>query len=126
MSLWKYNDFEYDLDFTDADFMERYERNYKMLLEDRANIKKTGTQSEIIRSECKAYFKFFDNLFGHGTHEKMFGNKMSVILCLDAVEGMVKAYNDQESKILNMQKYIVRPQHQNRQQRRSYQKHGRR
>lgn len=125
MSLWKFNDFEYDLDFTDADFMEKFEHHYKTFQEDKKNIQKTGMQSEIIRSTCKAYFKFVDNLFGSGTHEKMFGNKMSIQLCLDAVEGMVDAYNKQTSKIYDMQKFFVQSP-QNRQQRRYYQKHGKR
>ena len=48
MSLWKFNDFECDLDFTDADFAERLEACYEKFREAHKNVKKTGKNSEVI------------------------------------------------------------------------------
>ena len=38
MSQWKFNNFETDIDFTDADFMEKFEGCYEKMVEER-NVK---------------------------------------------------------------------------------------
>lgn len=97
MSLWKWNNVELEVDFTDADFMSEFENAYEIMLDDVKKVKKVGKTSEIIRSECEVFFKFFDNLFGSGTSTKMFGNKVSMDLCINAIESLY-AFREKEER----------------------------
>ena len=120
MSLWKFNGFEAEVDFTDADFMERLETHYATFKAEYNNVKKVGTQSEIIRAYCKTCFDFFDRLFGDGAHEKMFGNRVSMDLCLNAMNRFADMEEQQSQRY---QKFIVH-NGRNRENRRYDQKHG--
>ena len=97
MSLWKWNNVGLEVDFTDAGFMAKFENAYEIMLDDVKKVKKVGKTSEIIRSECEIFFKFFDNLFGLGTSRKMFGNKVSMDLCLNAIDSLY-AFREKEEQ----------------------------
>ena len=65
MSLFKFGDFEAEVDFTDADFLTDLEYAQEKLSEDVAKVPKTGKTAELFRAQCQCYFNFFDYLFGH-------------------------------------------------------------
>lgn len=88
MSQWKFNNAELEADFTDAGFMEKFENAYLAMEEDIKHVQKTGKQSEIIRSHCDVFFKFFDSVFGAGSSKKLFGDKVSIDLCVKASESL--------------------------------------
>ena len=98
MSLWKFNNVEVEADFTDAAFMEKFENAYDIMSEELKHVQKIGKQSEIIRSYCEVFFGFFDRVFGEGTHNKLFGDKVSIDLCVEASNSLyeiaVKRNND--------------------------------
>lgn len=88
MSRWKFNNAELEADFTDAGFMERFEKAYEVMEEDIKHVQKVGKQSEVIRSHCNVFFKFFDSVFGPGSSKKLFGDKISIDLCIQASESL--------------------------------------
>ena len=90
------DDFVKDIDFTDADILERIEIGSKKVYEETEKIKKEREEkkekyqlAEGIRQECKILKDFLDYAFGEGTSKKLFGEKNSLQLCLKAFEGII-------------------------------------
>lgn len=124
MSLWKFGGFEAEVDFTDADFLDRLFYAKKELQKEMGKVPKTGKISDAVRAQCACYYSFFDALFGDGAGEAMFEGKNSMSLCIEASEALAaiedKQLNDYTQKA---SKYQVQ-QHGNRQQRRAQQKNS--
>lgn len=126
MSLWKFGDFEAEIDFTDADFLDRLENAQKKLKEEAEELPKTGRNSEIVRAQNACYDRFFDRILGQGASRKMFSGS-SLSKRLDAADAL-KAFENKQSEGFNsrMDQYRVN-RRGNRAQRRDYQKkHGKR
>lgn len=84
---FKIYDAEVELDFLDADEMERVEAALNRVTERSKALKVDGlTQSQAIRNQCKVIFDFFDDVFGEGTHKRIFGAKCNLIQALNAFE----------------------------------------
>lgn len=64
MSLWKFGDFEAEVDFTDADFLDVLEEAKAEMFEAEQNVPVVGKNSDIIRARCACFYVFFDTLFG--------------------------------------------------------------
>ena len=110
MSLWKFGDFEAEVDFTDADFLDVLEEAKAEMFEAGKKVPITGKQSDIIRAQCACFYVFFDTLFGEGAGERILCGKNSIKLCNEAAESLQQ---------------FPHPQPQpngNRQQRRNHQK----
>lgn len=121
MSIWKFNDFEVDVDFTDADFMERFEQAYEIMLKNVDNTPKVGKASEIIRSQCEVFDAFFSTIFSRNALNKMFNGKKSVELRIEACNSLYEFRNQEDKRYNNLiNKY--RPNYPNRQQRRHQKK----
>ena len=91
----KINGKEFEVDFTDADFLERLEKGkeeieekIKELNKDKNNV----TPAEGIRQECKIIKIFVDYVFGDGSSEKAFGNKNSLKEHIEALEDIFNEY----------------------------------
>lgn len=97
MSLWKYGKFQTEIDFTDADFMERLEVAYENLKKDGETVIKTGKQSEIIKSQVACFEKFFDSVFEDGASEKIMQGRKSVELCIKVSDSLAK-FREAEDK----------------------------
>lgn len=122
MSLWKFGNFETEVDFTDADFLDAIYDAKKSLNEDEKQVPKVGKSSDIIRAQCKCFFNFFDNIFGDGASDKMFEGRNSVNLCIEAIDSLLALENDESKRFDDkFEKYNVQS-HGNRQQRRQYNK----
>ena len=113
MSLWKFNDVELDVDMGDADFQEKYEDAVTKMGETEKELQKVGKLSEITRSYCDMFYKFFDNVFGPKTGERLFEGKHNTQLCetayfsfIDHCAKEVEAIN--KRKAANFKKYKVR------------------
>lgn len=129
MSLWKFGDFETDVDFTDADFLDAIEEAKAVMSEAQNNIPVVGRSSDIVRAQCACYYAFFDTLFGEGAGDRIFCGRNSIKLCNEAAESLL-AIEAAESKELeskyakytpntgNVQPQYLHPQyggnHQNR------------
>ena len=90
------NGVELDIDFTDADTLEKIENGCKIVYEEVEQLKNTTlTPAEGIRQECKILKDFLDYVLGDGTSKKLFGEKNSLKDCLSAYEDIVNARTEQ-------------------------------
>lgn len=103
------NGVEFDIDVTDADFIEKYEFKYKEVEEQINDLdKKKNTISivEGIRQECKIIKDFLDYVLGEGASEKIFKGKDSLNLCLNAFEDIIDNVDKQHREMQErMNKY---------------------
>lgn len=87
-----------NIDFTDADLVERFDTGCKDVGEKVKKLKEKQEElnpAEGIRQECKIVKDFFDYVFGEGTSEKIFEGKDSLLLCTNAYEDIVNIRNKQ-------------------------------
>lgn len=89
---------EFDIDFTDADFIERYETKYKEIEKQIQELSenKPVSPAEGIRQECKIIKDFLDYVVGEGTSEKLFKGKDSLNLCVKAFEDIIDNVDEQQ------------------------------
>ena len=69
MSLWKFGNFEAEVDFTDADFLDTLDEAKEVMWEQQKAVPVVGKNADIIRAQCACYYAFFDTLFGDGAGE---------------------------------------------------------
>ena len=53
MSLFKYGNLEVEIDFTDVDFLENLDEAKKLMVDEAAQVPKTGKTADIIRAQCQ-------------------------------------------------------------------------
>lgn len=102
--MLKINDVELELDLMDADMAEKYEKAYRKMQRDVANIPKNLSLADSIRKQCNLVFYFFDEVFGQGTSKKIFGNRTNLRECIKAVETLIDHVNkdvEESNKIIN-------------------------
>ena len=99
----KINNVELKIDVMDADFSEKIETELEKVVskssssDDRLKQGKVK-RSQYLREQCKIVFDFFDNIWGKGTHEKIFGNRCNLKECLSVFEEFVNAYKEEDKK----------------------------
>ena len=82
-----------DIDFTDADLLERIEIASKKVYDDTEKIKQQigkNSLAEGIRQECKILKDFLDYVFGEGTSQEWFEGKDSLNLLLNAFKDKIE------------------------------------
>ena len=102
--MLKINDVELELDLMDADMAEKYEKAYRKMQRDVANIPKNLSLADSIRKQCNLVFCFFDEVFGQGASKKIFGNRTNLRECIKAVETLIDHVNkdvEESNKIIN-------------------------
>ena len=102
--MLKINDVELELDLMDADMAEKYEKAYRKMQRDVANIPKNLSLADSIRKQCNLVFYFFDEVFGQDTSKKIFGNRTNLRECIKAVETLIDHVNkdvEESNKIIN-------------------------
>ena len=100
------NGVEFEIDFTDADLIERIDKKVKEVEEQGKELeknKKNITPAEGIRQECKIVKEFFDYVLGDGASKKIFGDKNSLRDCLQAFEDLV---NERNRQLNNFKKVV--------------------
>lgn len=101
----KINGVELEIDFTDADILEKIESGSKKVYEEAEKLKGITnlTPAEGIRQECKILKNFLDYVLGDGTSGKLFKGKNSLKECLTAFEDIINArkqqFDDFQAKI---------------------------
>lgn len=83
------NGIEIDFDFTDANDLERFEREYEKLQNADCTAEKA---SEIIRKQCLATKRFFDDVLGQGVYEQIVKKPFSGSANTNAILDLVDAY----------------------------------
>ena len=102
--MLKINNVELELDLMDADMADKYEKAYRKMQRDVANIPKKISLADSIRKQCNLIFCFFNEVFGEGTSKKIFGNKTNLRECIKAVETLIDYVNkdvEEANKIIN-------------------------
>ena len=127
MSQWKFGDFETEIDFTDADFLERLEEAQEQLDREGKEVPKVGKNSEIIRQQVACFARFFDTLFGEGTSSQMYGGKASLENAMRSCEEFANLGVREDKRIDSIYgKYKVNPnRQQNRQQHKNHSQYSR-
>lgn len=105
-----------DFDFFDVDFFEKYQTSNERLVKDIEKIQtemKSGKYKdyECLKKACNLVFDFFDEVFGEGTSNTLFGDRVNSNDCLNALlevrievekQKKVSAINNQEkNQLLN-------------------------
>lgn len=103
MSLYKVMGVDVEMDFLDADFMERFENAYEKMQNAVEDISPIAKPSELIRSKCKAMKTFMIDVFGEEKHKEMFGDKQSIALYVQASNEIYEARVQQDLKYKQMQ-----------------------
>lgn len=89
-----------DFDFNDADFLEKLETEVSAAEKKVKSLKPDGkTASQVIREGCNIIFDCFNNIFGEGTSQKIFGDKTSLKICTEAFRDL-KIERDKQDKEL--------------------------
>ena len=103
---------EIPADFCDAELYDHLEEIRKGLV----NYKPTETANmgNAIREQCELIFECFDELFGEGTAQRVFGGKTNLRLCLQAFTELMTQANRQVANVSDS----VKPYTANRAQRR--------
>lgn len=98
LTIWEINDLQLELDITDADTAERYEKAVDKL---KKNIPKSGAvglkTSAYIRAYCKAHRNLYNTLFGDNAGDKIFANSSDSIIKYNAVYGKFLAFVAKQS-----------------------------
>lgn len=99
-------DKEYDIDFYDADIIEKIENGMdkvSKVVNQNSKIKEQKT-STVIREVCNVIFNFFDSVLGEGASKDIFGNKTSLKLCIKAYEDIINEKKKQDTELENISK----------------------
>jgi len=112
---WNYNGLEFEADFEDVDFLEKYSNAMYKLSDDSKNLPKDGKDIDRIRNICKCYQEFFDRVFGPGTSQVLFENKQNLRLYEEAFISLVNL-NEEANEKMNERRMSLQPK--NRAQRR--------
>lgn len=106
------NGVELNIDFTDADFIEKIEEGRLKVdkeIEELQKNKNDLSPAEGIRQECKIVKDFIDYVFGDGTSEKIFGNKNSLKMCVEIFEDIFNE-RDKQLNSLNQKVSLYSPE----------------
>lgn len=97
---FKIYDAEVELDFLDADEMDRVEAALNRVQSRNTAVSYEGmTQSQAIRTQCGIIFDFFDDVFGEGAHKRIFGGKCNLAQALSAFQAFNTAKEDSVKEI---------------------------
>lgn len=101
------NGIEFEIDFTDADIIEKIENGIKIVdkkVDDiKANLNEQMGLAEGVKQACKILKDFLDDVLGEGSSEKLFGSKNSLNLCIKVYQDLINERNRQYD---NLQKVV--------------------
>jgi hypothetical protein len=87
-----------DIDILDLEVAEKWEKAIKDIQTIGEETKNMGL-ADGIRTQCNAIFGVFNGIFGEGTDKKVFGDKVNLMICLNAFEELVKYTQSQNAEI---------------------------
>lgn len=112
MSQWKYNNVVLEVDMEDYDFQAKYENAFNKMDKTEKELQKVGTLSGITKQYCEMFYQLFDDIFGPGTGNKLFGGKYNTRIvddCFDSFLSHCKREVDAANKkrMATIKKYKV-------------------
>lgn len=87
-----------DLDIYDVEVAEKFDKELKVVAGVGEKLEGLSTP-EVIRVQCTAIFKFFNEMFGEETDKKIFGDKVNLVTCLKALDEFVSQVREQRGRI---------------------------
>lgn len=120
MSKLNINGVDLELDLLDADVVEKFEKLNSQIVEDIKNPNNYADKStaDSMRFQCRLIDNYFNELFGAGTSEKVFGDNNKLDIRIDAF-GQVSVESNQAKMFMDSAVEKYNPGRvQNRQQRR--------
>lgn len=120
MSKLNINGVDLELDLLDADVVEKFEKLNSQIVEDIKNPNNYADKStaDSMRFQCRLIDNYFNELFGAGTSEKVFGDNNKLDIRIDAF-GQVSVESNQTKRFMDSAVEKYNPGRvQNRQQRR--------
>lgn len=118
-TIWKINDLTYELDMNDVAVMERYERAFEIMEQQEKKIPVDGKASVRSRMHCDLFRTLFDNIFGEGTADTIFGSRYNVREALNVYESFLDFVANQQTGIEETTNRLVTRFMPNRAQRRA-------
>lgn len=88
--MWKWNEVELPINMGDAGFQEKYEQAFKNMEKTELELEKVGMLSNITKQYCQMFYKFFDDVYGNGTGEKLFEGRMDMLEIDMAYDSWIK------------------------------------
>lgn len=89
------NEIELEYDIFELEFAEKYEKGIELIQKEAQISDSKKNISDVIKKQCEAVFNFFDDLFGDGTSEDVFGKKTNLMTCLIAFKTLTEAIESQ-------------------------------
>ena len=90
------NGVELECDILDVTTLKAIKQGSERVANINKEIAPIQDEIEQIEAMCHIIFDFFNHIFGEGTSEKLFGDKVSLTLCMDAFESLMKQKAEQE------------------------------
>lgn len=88
-----------DLDFLDANVLEKVENASQKVFEECQNAAKNAKkESEGVRIQCNAIAEFIDELFGAGTAEALIKNGSNLSTCINVFAEVTKAIDKSKAE----------------------------
>ena len=87
--IWKINGQEFEFDLADADVLESMLKTFEIMDEEQKKLQKAGATVAFVRDYCNTYYRMFDNLFGPGTGDKIFGGKHNIRVCEETADDFI-------------------------------------
>ena len=113
MSQWKWNDVVLEIDMEDVDFQEKYESAFARMGETEKELQKIGKLSDITKAYCQMFFDLFDDIFGEGTSNRLFGSKRNMRLVDECYDSFISECARQvkeanKKRMAHAKKYAVK------------------
>lgn len=88
------NGVDLEVDLFDLEFAQRYEDGLESVQKE-ATKQSDKKIADVIKTQCTAVFNFFDDLFGEGTSEAIFGERVNLMACLSAFKSITDTIDEQ-------------------------------
>lgn len=87
-----------DLDFLNADVLERLEDSCEKVFSQCENAAKAGRNSEGIRRQCEAIAEFIDTNFGDETAKELLGDGANLLDCIEVFGEIYKKIEEEKAE----------------------------
>lgn len=121
-TIFRYNGAEYEFDFRDAEYSERYEKAIETLEKREKAIPKDGKSSTILKQYCSMIKEFFDVCLGEGAGNAICTERSNMAVCNEAYMSFLDLARTQKNDIMRLKNDQL--QRMNREQRRKNGKKG--
>lgn len=117
--IWSINGIEFELDMSDVSAQERYEKALENLGKNDKNLSKTGRNSERTLAYCNMFRAFFDDIFGEGASQKIFGDVNNARIMTETYEQFLEFVTKQGELFTQTRDRVLNRFSPNRAQRRA-------